>query len=41
MEHKLYIKCDEACQRKVGVSVIALMAILSVVVLLLVLIGIA
>ncbi len=41
MAHRYYIKCDEVCQRKVGISLFVLITILSIVVLLLVLIGLS
>ena len=41
MAHRYYIKCDEVCQRKVGISLFVLITILSIVALLLVLIGLS
>ena len=40
MAYGFYIKCGEVCQRRVGISLFTLIAILSIVALLLVLIGI-
>ena len=41
MAHKYYIKCDEACQKKVGISLITLLSIISIGGLLIVLMIIA
>ena len=41
MAHRYYIKCDEVCQKKVGVSLFVLMTILSIVAILLLFIAIS
>ena len=36
MAHRYYIKCDEVCQKKVGISLLTLLTILSIIGLLVV-----